>query len=360
MENKKEKVIERIEKEISKIDNNDFKIYFFVLDTKGNPSGGIAYIYDTAFALQNRGYNVMMLHQEKEFIGVTGWLGEKYASLQHLNIETDNVDVSTADILVIPEVFFNVMVQTKKLPCKRVVLYQNFSYLTEFVNMSATMGDTGISDVITTTQEQAKIIEECFPYMKRHIVSPSIPKYFRPGVEPKELIVNIVAKNPSDVYKIVKPFYWKYPLYKWVFFRDLRGMSREEFADALRGSALTIWVDDDSNFGYTPLEAINSGSLVIGKIPENLSDWMVKENGELTDSVFWFDNIVDCHSLIASVIHSWTNDEIPQAVYNDIEAVKNLYTPEQQEKEIDVVYGNIVKERRNELETILNNVINKE
>jgi hypothetical protein len=353
---KKLQIIERIENEITKIETNDFKVYFFVLDTKGNPSGGVAYIYDVAHTLKTKGYNVTMLHQEKEFVGVGEWLGEKYSSLPHANIETDNVDVATSDILVIPEVFFNVMVQTKKLPCKRVILYQNFNYLAEFVNISATLADTNIGDIITTTKGQSDIIGECFPYMQRHIISPVIPNYFREGVEPKQLIVNIVTKDPSDIYKIVKPFYWKHPVYKWVSFRDIRGYSREAFADALREAAITIWVDNDSNFGYTPLEAIKSGSLVIARMPENLTDWMVDENNNLTDSVFWFDNIVKCHSLIASVVHSWMEDEIPETVYEAQNEVKKLYSPEQHEQEVEEVFTKIIKERKNELISLKNGV----
>ena len=41
MENKDKISIERIEAEIAKIVNKENSIYFFVLDTKGNPSGSL-------------------------------------------------------------------------------------------------------------------------------------------------------------------------------------------------------------------------------------------------------------------------------------------------------------------------------
>ena len=64
-------VIERINNEIEKINKKESNIYFFVLDTKGNPSGSLAYIYNLALLLHNEGYKVSMLYQEQEeFVGV--------------------------------------------------------------------------------------------------------------------------------------------------------------------------------------------------------------------------------------------------------------------------------------------------
>ena len=41
-------MIERIKEQIAKIENKDFTFYFYVVDTKGNPSGSLGYIYDIA------------------------------------------------------------------------------------------------------------------------------------------------------------------------------------------------------------------------------------------------------------------------------------------------------------------------
>ena len=52
MSDKDLKVIENIEKEISKIDKKENKIFFFVIDTKGVPSGSLEYIYNLALILK--------------------------------------------------------------------------------------------------------------------------------------------------------------------------------------------------------------------------------------------------------------------------------------------------------------------
>ena len=130
----------RIEEQISKIDNKDFSLYFYVVDTKGVASGSLSYIYDIALGLKNMGYNVGMMHSEEEFVGVEEWLGKEYADLPHYNVEKKSVDISPSDILFIPEVYSNVMGATKKLPCQRVAILQSFEKLTEFIPFGATWG----------------------------------------------------------------------------------------------------------------------------------------------------------------------------------------------------------------------------
>ena len=70
----KEEMIQIVEENIKRIEDKDFNVYFYVLDTKGNPSGSLEYIYQTALTLQNLGYKVTMLHQDKDFVGVGEWL----------------------------------------------------------------------------------------------------------------------------------------------------------------------------------------------------------------------------------------------------------------------------------------------
>ena len=107
----KEEMIQIVEENIKRIENKDFNVYFYVLDTKGNPSGSLEYIYQTALTLQNLGYKVTMLHQDKDFVGVGEWLGEKYSEIPHKFVGTEteqpneNIQISASDFLFIPEIF---------------------------------------------------------------------------------------------------------------------------------------------------------------------------------------------------------------------------------------------------------------
>lgn len=357
----KAEMLKIVDENISRLRNKEFNLYFFVIDTKGNPSSSLEYIYQTAYVLNNMGYNVTMLHQDKDFIGVSEWLGEKYGNLKHANIETDNVEITPSDFLFIPEIFANVMMQTKKLPCKRVVIVQNYNHITEFMPVSQTFENLNITDVIVTTKVQEEKVKNWFPYVRTHIVSPSIKPMFRNNSEPRKLIINVISKDQSVVNQIVKPFYWKNPLYKWISFRDLRGVSQEVFSEALREAAITIWVDDNTNFGLSLLESLRCGSIVLAKIPNNLSDWMI-ENGDLTNSILWFNNVDDVSNMLSSAVRSWTMDNIPEEVYIEQSKFNEFYTEEVQNREIENVYvKGLIERRLNEFEEtridVENNVI---
>ena len=73
--------VKNIENSIEKLVNKDFNIMFFVVDTKGIPSGSLAYIYETAYQLQEAGYKVKILHAEKEFVGYRFCLQIDYKTL---------------------------------------------------------------------------------------------------------------------------------------------------------------------------------------------------------------------------------------------------------------------------------------
>lgn len=143
---KKAVAIEKIKEELERIKKNENKVFFFVLDTEGYPSGSLSYIYNLAKFAKDEGYNVAMLYQteptakgqpEDEFIGVEGWLGKEYSSLPHFDIRKNEVDINPSDILFIPEIFSQVMNQTKNLPCQRIAIMQNYDYILSQMPYSA-------------------------------------------------------------------------------------------------------------------------------------------------------------------------------------------------------------------------------
>lgn len=358
MEEKDKKVIDRINDSIKSLKTKDFMIYFFVIDTKGTPNGSTQYIYEMAKELIDLGYKTTMLHQETEFVGVLEWLGESYANIPHACIGNENIKISTSDFLIIPEIFSNVMNQTKDLPCKRIILCQNVNYITEFIPLGVSWRNYEINDVITTSETQAKDIKDLFSGMNTTVISPAIPEYFRNNDVPKKLMVSIVTREQSLVNKIVKQFHWKFPQYRWVTFTDLRGLPRESFADTLRESAITVWADDDTYFGYTPVEAIKSGSIVIGKTPNVIPEWMYNEerNG-FSDAGVWFSDIRDIQKILANAIKAVLDDTVPQELYDSMKNFENKYTIENRADQIKDVFNNYIGNRINEMEMVKEQII---
>ena len=377
----KKEIINRINNVIKNIENKDFTLFFFVIDSKNVPNSSMKYSYTLAYELQLLGYNVKMIYQlaneytkkeldelnrkekpideSRAFVGVREWLGDKYADIKHINITTEEWRVSPADVLFIPEVFSSLMFETYKhnIPCKRYVLLHNYDYVTEFIPLGIQWSSYGIYDAICSTKQEEKLIKSVFPYINTTVLNPYIDNCFRKPIKPKNLIINIIAKNQNDVNKIVKPFYWKYGnAYKFVSFRDLRGFPQEKYAEMLQESPITIWVDTDTSFGSSAIEAIRCNSILIGKLPERIPEWMTDENGVLKDNGIWFDDINAVHGIIASAVGSWMRDEVPSEILNAMEVTNKQYTYSEWKPQVKVLIEKITTERINELKNTITKI----
>lgn len=351
MNEKDLKVIENIQKEIDKIDKKKNKIYFFVIDTKGVSSGSLEYIYNLALILKNEGYDVSMLHTEEEFVGVGAWLGEEYTNLPHYNVNKGEVGTSPSDVLFIPEIFSQVMNQTRNLPCKKVAILQNYDYVVEQMPYAAQWGDFGIMEGITNSDYQAAELNEAFPYVKLRKVRPFISKIFGTTIEPKKMVINVIAKDQSDIKRIVKPFYWKYPHFKWVSFKELRNLSKEEFAKELREGAITIVVDETASFMYSALEAMKSGSITMVKVPTTTVDWA--SGDELPNCCVWFNDYDTLHKQIASVVRSWITDKVPAILAEETKKIVDEFTEDGTKADILAYIRDVLDRRKKEMEELL-------
>ena len=356
--NKKiEDIIDRIKKNIEKFNDKTFNVYFYVIDTKGVPSGSLLYIYKIAYELQELGYSVTMLHDENDFVGVGQWADKKYANLKHSTVKDKSNTVSPSDFLIIPEIYTDVMFQTKDLPCKRVMLLQNFDYITKIIPPGVHPYEYGVTDAIVNTETVRGILKSNLPRINTHLIRPGIsPTLFRPNDKPKKMIVNFAVKDGDDASRIVKPFFWKYPQLKWVTFAQLKNLPQEIFADALRDAAITVVVDDTMSFGYSALEALKTGNIVICKVPENTPDWMLDEKNELSNSIVWVDNLNEVPDLLANLVAMWIRDDVPAELYDEINKTAEMHTMEDMKKDVKDVFEKLFADRVKELEEALERV----
>jgi hypothetical protein len=354
---------------IEKLGNKDFTIYYFTLDTKGNPTAGIANIYEHVKMLNELGYHAVILHEKNDYklvgdeqgYGIKEWLGDEYAMLPHASIEKQELNIGPADIIVIPEIFANIMDQIKTFPCKKVVLSQSYNYLLELLPLGKRWNvDYGFYDVITTSVKQARYLTSLFPSIRTHIVPVSIADYFKPNVKPKQPIVSILSRNQNDAAKIVKAFYLEYPIYKWVTFKELRGLPKKQFAEQLSNSCLAVWVDDEAGFGTFPLEAMESNTPVIGKIPNMVPEWMEGTDGDgqpvIKNNGVWTNTTINLPELIATYMKLWFEDSIPSDLLNSIESSKGQYTTEMQKEKLASVYQTLVDNRVSEMTQIVDSL----
>jgi hypothetical protein len=361
MDNKEQ--IERIEEIIGKLNSKDFTLYFFTLDTKGNPVAGVANIYEHVKVLNELGYNAKIMHEKNDYqlktnengLGIDDWMGEEYAELPHVSIENQDLNVKPEDFIFIPEVFSNIMDQVKAFPCKKVVFAQSPQYMFELLPIGKRWNrDFGFNDVITTSEKQANYITTHFPSTQTHVIPVAIPEYFKKSEKPQKPIVAILSRDQSDTTKIAKSFYLQYPLYKWLTFKDMRGMPRATFAKELSECCLAVWVDDKSGFGTFPLESMECGVPVIGKMPDMIPEWMISKNEEgqemIKNNGVWTNTLTNIPELIATYIKLFLEDNVPTEMIENMETTTGVYTSENQRKGIEEVYGTLVENRKKEID----------
>jgi len=360
--------ITNLEEAIEKINNKDFGIYFFTIDTKGNPTAGVANIYEHVKVLRELGYNAQILHDKNDYklkgddegIGLEDWLGEEYASLPHVSIESQQLQVGVADVVVIPEAFASIMKQTTNFPCKRIVFLQSYEYIFEMLEIGENWGAFGINDVITTNQNLKDYVNSVFRNMVTEIIPVGIPEYFTPNEKPTVPTVAISARDKREVLKLVKVFFQKYPHYQFVTFRDMSGLARKDFAKALQESFLGVWIDELASFGTFPIECMKTNTPVIGKIPRLVPEWMGnvddKGNLQLNDNGVWTANLNALPDLIATMVGLYMEDSIPTNITEGTTEYTTQYTEEKTKNTIKEVYGKIFDRRIVEI----NNLITKE
>jgi hypothetical protein len=162
------------------------------------------------------------------------------------------------------------------------------------------------------------------------IIEPFIYEKFTKKEKPSKPIISIHTREPRNTAKIIKTFYLKYPQYRWITFRDMRGIKLDDFAKYLKDSYLSVWVDDESSFGTYPLECMATGTPVVGKVPNMKPEWLTEENGIWT---YQFNDIVE---IIANYTQNWLEDNISSTLYENMELTANRYN-QKNKFETDVV-----------------------
>jgi hypothetical protein len=357
--------VENLKTALSKIKSKDFGIYFYTIDTKGNPVASVANIYEHVKVLNELGYRAYVLHQQNDYklyedengMGIANWLGEEYANLPHASIEAQQLQVGPSDFLIIPEAFGGLIKETQNFPCKRIVLLQAYEYMLEDLGLGENWQQFGVNDVITTSNSQKDYVESVFRGTNTHVLPVGIPDYFTANEKPKKPIIAISAREKREILKLVKVFYQKYPHYKFITFRDMSGMSRETFANELKDSFLGVWIDDLAGFGTFPVECMKTNTPVVGKIPRMVPDWMGKadENGNmiLNDNGVWTGNLNDIPFIVSTMVSLFLEGGIPHNITEGMKETSTMYTMEELKTNVENVYTSIISQREVELQTLL-------
>ncbi len=352
---------DKIRLSISNLDSKKNKIMFFVPDVNGVPAASIYEIYFHGTVLKNEGYNVLILTETNKF-EKPEFIEQELTELEHVSMESNKLTVSPEDLLVIPEIFTNVMEQTKNLPCMRVVLFQSVDNATKALLPGYDWSMFGISKVLTTSKTMERFVEEFYGKGKFQLSSynVSVPDYFKSTTKLKRPVISILVRNERELDKIVKLFYAKYPQYRWLNFEPMmttsrppKHLRRKDFADKLSKNFAALWIDRISSHALFPLECMKVGTIPISYVPDITPEYIIQDGKAIENAGVWTDDFFQLPVLIADTLRKFLDDEISNEIYDVMKGITDNYSPEISRSQLLLIYQNYFNERKESLKKAL-------
>ena len=363
-----EKSIEDVEKEkfekikisLNNLENKKSKFIFCIPESQ-SPVASIYELYFHATVVKRMGYDVIIFTEKNDYVK-PNWIESELTDIKHLSMDENNkLSVGPEDIMIIPEVYSNIMEHTKNLPCLRIGFLQSIDYMLNSLIPGINWEMFGINN-ITTSKTLEEFIELYFgKKYKTKSYTIGIPDYFEKTERPKKPVVSIIGRNPNEISKLVKLFFLKYPEFNWITFDPMltkskppQQMRRVDFAKRLSENFAAVWIDRISSFGTFPLECMKSGVVPICLKPDIIPEYMVErsEDGDkpikaIDNCGVWTNNYYDLPILIADTLVKFLDDNISKEIYDNMDKIASKYNQDNSEKELVEIYSGYVNERIN-------------
>lgn len=386
---------EIIDLSINKLQNNDFRVYFYC-PSVNFASGGMGTLLRLAKNLKEDGFSVKLVYQprqdqrasyedsmkesqkQKKQIQINvfekfepTWMDFDLEGIEIIplgdgeiifndqnrtRVQAQPLAVSPEDLLIIPEGFPDVMQKTMQTACKRVVLAQSWFYVLNAMQPGQTWQHFGIQDVISVSDAITEYLGSVMPGLRVKNIKQGINRELFKVPEKMSSKTPVVVysanrgqENKAKTINLIKTFYMFYPHLRWVRFVELANMSREEFAERLSSSAFALYTDDIAGFGTLPLEAMACGTHVVGWASFGGKEYMNENNG------FWTNNgdIFQTAEVLGVAIDKWLNGELDNStVQENYEETLSQYTIDGERSQFLNIINEYKKERINELEGI--------
>lgn len=348
---------EKISASLNKIVEKKSKFLFCVPEAQ-NPVASVYEIYFHATVVKKMGYEVIIMVEKGDYV-VPVWIEKELTDHKHMPMSDPKLMVGPEDIMIIPELYSNIMEQTKNLPCLRVGLLQSVDYMLNGLIPGTDWKSFGINDIITTSPTIKEWVETFYGNkfnIKTYDVG--IPDYFKKSELPQKPVISVVGRNANEISKLVKLFFTRYPQYNWVTFDPMvtkskppQPMRRVDFAKRLQQNFAAVWVDRIASFGTFPLECMKSGTVPICLKPDIMPEYMIERDADgkpikaVEGGGVWTDNYYDLPLLIGEVLVKFLDDAITPELYENMDKIAGKYTQEASEAQLNEIYNGFIEER---------------
>ena len=350
--------IEKIKTSLNNIVTKKSK-FLFCIPESPSPVASVYEIYFHATVAKKMGHEVLILVEKGDYVA-PAWVEKELTNHKFISMADPKLTVGPEDVMVVPEVYSNIMEQTKNLPCLRVGLLQSVDYMVNSLIPGTDWSSFGINEVITTSPTLKEWLETFYGLGKFNIKTYNIgiPEYFQKSSEPQKPIISVIGRNANEISKLVKLFFAKYPQYSWVTFDPMltkskppQAMRRVDFAKRLKGNFAAVWVDRIASFGTFPLECMKSGVIPICLKPDVMPEYMIERDvdGKPLKAVegagVWTENFYDLPVLVGEVLVKFLDDNISPELYTEMEKVVVKYNQEDSEKQLVEIYQGYLDQR---------------
>jgi len=373
---------EIIDEVINKVASKNYKVYFYC-PPLNIPSGGIYVLLNYAKTLKEAGYDVHVIYEPREDRKASIEASQKQRKAISIfekfnpiwteglvkdlelkplgngdikftdgsSTKAEMLSLSPEDVLFIPEGFPNIMEQTGKLPCKKIILCQSWYYILNGLKVGQTWQQFGINDVISVSDGITEYLNAIMPGLKIKELKQSIDRdIFKqvPQTDKKPIIAYSKGRSHEAVIKtvnIIKTFYSFFPHYRWVRFVELENLQKSEYADRLCECAFALYTDEIAGFGTLPLEAMATGTHVVGWTPLGSKEYISENNG------YWCTNgdIFRLAELMGLALDNYFAGNMDEEIMTEAyEATLSNYTTDKEKQTILNLQNEYDNERINE------------
>lgn len=365
VEQTEQEQIEKIRVSLDNLINKKSKFLFCVPESV-NPVASVYEIYFHATVVKNMGYDVIMMVEKGDYV-IPTWIEKELTNHKHIPMSDPRLMVGPEDVMVVPEVYSNVMEQTKNLPCVKIGLLQSVDYMVNALIPGTDWSSFNYNDIITTSQSVKEWMNVFYGNkFNIKVYNVGIPEYFEKSKVPQKPIISVIGRNPNEISKFVKLFYAKYPQYNWVTFDPMvtkskppQPMRRVDFAKRLQGNFAAVWIDRIASFGTFPLECMKCGVIPICLKPDIMPEYMIErdENGAPIKVVdgggVWTNNYYDLPVLTGEVLIKFLDDSISQELYDTMDKIVAKYNQGESEKNLVNIYTEFINQRISLFESAL-------
>jgi len=216
----------------------------------------VKFIYETAYEVQQLGYNIVVLHEIDGF--KCKWLFNEYKHLKTLNVEyiikkksrksnktKSQYSFKISDTLIVPDQFQEILdnlIETKLI--QKVILVSSYSGLSS-LNPSYDYNTIGVKKLLFTNKELKEDYEKLFSF-EGHMLDEYPLETFSIERKETEIYPTICLTNIGNnelAQQIINVFYNKYPNLKIFTFKVLPRDNYEYYIDSLKHCCLLLVVD---------------------------------------------------------------------------------------------------------------------